>query len=362
MNDDASKIWENYSMSKAALSQFDVIENKCANALTFGSKINGIAKMNPVINSTFNDDVDIQEVLRDLNEIKRLKSPRFDTKGAFTNSTIFPLKHQENSINSTVFKMKSSEERNLLSEYRLSLVDSRVPLHDSKVTFRNEKLELPKDQIESVRPEPKENVFLEVQSSAQAIPNSTIQNQIENLTLNTVAEIELSQRKSDKENRLVEKNNGERRANVQSNGVHLTIDTKESATKNVICENSTKPNGNTMQKNGHVDFAKQLNGKKEDEKNDLNQRENEVPSTTNGSMKLNGLNKSIEFNMDRIEELSEKHLENGLKNSLASMANGFATKKMAFVSKISESDSNEIDSDQISIGPQRVKSPDDFWI
>lgn len=336
MNEDASKIWENYSLSKAALADYGKTEDKHT------IPHSNVMKMDTVLNSTFHNDVDIEEVLKDLNEIKQLKSPTFNKKETFsresilrpkfssykvtTNFEIQPLIDQSKKLFDTQVKVKLPENQNTM-----------IPQKTHDILPRND--EAKEKQIERKIGLQRENTFT-ITPAPEPIPDP--------IGISTS---------------LVAKTQSE---NIMSNGYSLP---KETSSPTLVAKKTeTKENGiHEIATNipERVETAVTLIDKIKEQKNgnvSTSDNKKEI-GITNSSTKVNGFSKTTHSNINGTKKNSEVTVENGIKPVKCSTSNGFANKLTTFKTVASESDSIEADSDLISIGAQRaIKSPDDFWI
>lgn len=352
MNDDASKIWENYTLSKAALAQFDKIEGKHNIATALQPKLTDTMKVDYVLNSTFYDDVNIQEVIKDLNEIKLLKSPRFNKNEAFpTRNGIFTFKSQKNE-----FKLQKNGQKGIELE-RQNKVENRMRASEKLLAKPTIILEKP---AEPIREKPIITTAVEVAAEPKVMQ--------QNKELNPNADSNL-------QNKTV-KTNG---AVIPSNHEAITKSKESIEIEKLLNSEKTTEKEEFTEKTSNVSLAKntgaQTNGHSIDKQAvDVIQNTNEPVAE-----EIQEENESIELKpneiitaitttepskLEPIEKVPIAAKENGsLKiTSASSMTNGFTKKLTTFMPIVSDSDSAEI-SEQISIGQQRlIKSPDDFWI
>lgn len=339
MNEDASKIWENYSLSKAALADYGKTEDK--HTIPHSNVIDTM-KMDTVLNSTFHNDVDIEEVLKDLNEIKQLKGPTFNKKETFSKESIWPPKFSSYKVNTnsgnrpvidynqklfdTQIKVKLPENRNII-----------IPQKTYDISPRND--ETKEKQTERKIGLQRENTFTITPDSAPILDSIGIST---SLVTKTQSESIMSNghsvpKKTSTPTLAVKKTES------RENGVHedaVNIPERVVSPLNLIDKMNLQKNGN---------FSTSDN-KKEME-------------NTNSSLKVNGFSKTNHSKINGTVQFSEVTVGNDVKPSTGSTSNGFANKMTTFKTVASESDSIEADSDLISIGAQRaIKSPDDFWI
>lgn len=348
MNEDASKIWENYTLSKAALAQFDKIDDKHNITTIYQSKLVDSMKVDHVLNSTFYDDVDIQEVLKDLREIKRLKSPRFDKNEAFSRSNLFTFKPHKNEFKS----FNEQSEKGMLKK-----VENRMK---SSEKLMEKSLAIVKKPIKPILEKPIQTVVAEVTSE----PNIPQQQQ-QNEEIKLSAEINLK----DENQKL----NGE---TAMASNCELITESKESIDiKNLPNSEKTpevveiaskitevKINGYAQANELNIDDRESVasHDAKQPDANEIEKETKQLsPLNVNGNISIVAQSK-----LGPIEKLPTIVNGSGLEKQTTSAAvtNGFARKLTTFEPISSESDSAEI-SEQISIGQQRlIKSPEDFWI
>lgn len=368
MNDDASKIWQNYSLSKAALAQYDKIDDK---DVVYHSNLVVKENMDKVVNSTFQDDVDIEGVLKDLNEIKRLKSPTFDKNGAFANVKILPSKLHGNKINTHFESGPAFDFNNKM--FNLQVKDCPIDRQNDKfsqngsgIPPRSDKV---KDkEIENVREREKEeeeekmtemeslrdrgksiaSTFTFTPVSTQGTDATPNTNQID-VALNLQTKQQTINLTSNGNNSVTENTTKSAAAtgNAKENG------TKESDGKQDVRPTERADTSNVTLNNGsHLQNAKIAN----------TNNERGIESTTIES-KINGFSKSSPLKVNGSHEMVDVSVSNGFKPTIQLATNGLADKLTKFSKIGSESEGIESDSEHISIGAQRIiKSPDDFWI
>lgn len=341
MNDDASKIWENYTMSKAALAQFDKIDDK-HNAAAHHQPIADSIKVDYVLNSTFYDDVDIDEVLRDLKEIKRMDSPRFDINEAFPKNRLF--KSQKNGFKS--FNGKRDD------HYIEKPKKVEVKLMSSEKLAQKQVVALEKPIKSVVEPQPIQIV---------------------------VAEIAPEPKTPQKEKETEPKANAADAVNLHGTKLQMNGSTESKIVSNVVepiveklienGEDSTKMSDlkqtSSAVMNGHASGHKNSNDVVQtlSQQKDEKEHENDKMKFSPPQIKVNGVTPPTE-KLDVIEKAPITSNGNGSIQKTSSVTtNGFAKKLTTFTAIASDSDSAGI-SEQISIGQQRIiKSPDDdFWI
>lgn len=348
MNVDASKIWKNYSTRKAALAQLDKTDD---NLLTVGTS--QPFKIDQVFNSTFYDDVDIADVLKDLNEIRRLKSPQFNKNEAFPKDSLLAQKSYTKSFEPLIDHGDKWFEKFLMEEkpanLPLKLLQSASKVTDIEFSESNRKrqqlaqngkrsgnIEIEKPKVNGIavynngaRFKSKENREMEKQVDAEEKINSEMQ---------------------DEKNKIVERSE---KVRIETNAQKIPETPVE---KNDIIE-SHRPkltNGHGIEKTTEKDsneVTKMIESKKETD-------------IIFSPLKINGFSKPAAPIVSLLENQTTIPVSNGLKKpSEILVTNGFGAKSMGFSSKVSDSDSVELESEQISIGQQRlIKSPDDFWI
>ncbi|XP_031627765.1 uncharacterized protein LOC116343696 [Contarinia nasturtii] len=315
MNDDATKIWENYNLSKAAIAKYNKIEDKLANTTIYHSKL--VDAMTQVQNSTFQDDVDIEE------------------KNAFS------LKTQDSNINrkTDIKSMFGYNERLFDSQFKVTLPEtiSQTQSQGSFIQKENdrkmEKQILTEEVVERKKKNEKRNEKIEEQKTE---------------TLATPAAL------SNISTPLIEKNSNSLTQNKSGkvNGYEKSSEAEPASSAVIINEKKfeTETNGkkisDDMMNNG-------LNLQKDEPK--IVTEDKHKTETKASPRKVNGFEKLVDSKTNGISKLPS---ENGVKKipTIKAIANKFTT-------IASGSDSNESGSEQISIGAQRlVKSPDDFWI
>lgn len=340
MNDDASKIWENYTLSKAALARFDRIEDKHNITTALQPKLTDTMKVDYVLNSTFYDDVDIQEVLKDLNEIKLLKSPRFDKNEAFPSKNgIFTFKAEKNELKS----QKNGRKENQLE--RQTKVENRM---------RETQKLLAKPSIileEPIEPIPEKPIIARTVAVAT---EPKVQQQIKKPE--SIADSNFKA-KPLKTNGLAVASNHESITKPKDSIEFEKLLNSEKTTQN---EEINEKSSNVKEipgalTNGHSVDKQAIDPKENGSISDLKSRTNEV---------ITAVTATEPSKPEPIEKVPIIAKENGSEKmtSAPSMTNGFAKKLTTFMPIVSDSDSAEI-SEQISIGQQRlIKSPEDFWI
>lgn len=347
MNEDASKIWENYSLSKAALAEYNKTEDK---HIIPHSNVIDTMKMDTVLNSTFHNDVDIEEVLKDLNEIKQLKSPTFNKKEAFSKESILPPKFSNYKIN-TNFGIRP-------------VIDHNQKLFDTQVIVK-----LPETQNITFPPKtydilPRSNEDKDkekqIENENEKEKGRKIGLQRENTFTVTPAPVPIPDPIGPPTSLVTITTQSE---NIMSNGDSVP----EKKSSPTLIAKKTKENGvhevavNIPERiKSPVTLTDKMNEQKNGKVFTDNKKEME---STNSSSKVNGYSKIIQSKINGTEKMSEITVKHGIKPSTGLTSNGFANKMTTFKTVASESDSIEADSDQISIGAQRaIKSPDDFWI
>lgn len=366
MNDDASKIWENYSLSKAALAQIDAIDNRSNNIKAHPTNSVDNIRIDQIWNSTFNDDVNIQDVLKDLSEIKRLKSPSFDKEKSFVKKNLMSFKPQMSTMDTIIEKPLNPtieyKEAVFATQIKTTFAEKNVPIlleKDPKANIgrcqengveiikENEKTQYQKDEKINAMP----SHSLDVPSSFAPLKlNGTTKSRTEiqfsEQKVQTIAQESSQERSSPKpstSSTAVNEKNIKRMENVQKSSEHL----KHFATLN---NETTVQNGeNSKTPETQMEFK-----------------------TKFSPLKMNGSSKptvSAELKMNQANGTEKETIAtngNGYTNGqpiAGTFTYGYSSKLAKFVSRISDSESNEAESDQISIGAQRlVKSPDDFWI
>lgn len=355
MNDDASKIWENYTLSKAALAQFDKIEDKHNIATAYQPKLTDAMKIDYVLNSTFLDDVDIEEVLKDLNEIKGLKSPRYNKNEAFPkSSSLFTFKSQNNGFKSFNERKEHQFEKQTKVENRMKINEKFVekPSIISEKPF-NPILEKPITIVAvEVAAEPKATEPKDKEFKSNAETNL----QIKKLNTNGAPPIITSNHE------LVTRTKESIEIEIEKllNAEKITQNEEIVENKSdVEIKAGALTNGHSIDKqaNDTIHNTKQQEVKEIEKKNEAL-----------SPLKLNGVisrtTTTAKSKLDVIETVPIVTVkENGsVQLTSKTMINGFAKKLPTFMPIASDSDSAEI-SEQISIGQQRlIKSPDDFWI
>lgn len=340
MNNDASKIWENYTLSKAALDQIDKNEDKHTIANVNQPKLFEPMKVDHVINSIFYDDVDIEEVLKDLEEIKRLKSPRFNKTEALPKNSLLSFKSQINEFRPIPKRTKNRFEKQKKVENRLKSVEKLIEM--PSIILENPILEKPtKTVVMEMASEPKLQ-----QQNEEIKSNIQTRSQDKHLKINGTVTIS-----SDESNIIVnEPIELEKLLNSEKNTENEKIAAK---TTNVEIHSGALTNGHLIEKytSDSIQSVKQEDAK-----------EIKKESRPLSPLKENGIIKT-ESKVGLIEKLPITLEENGsVQATSTTNTNGFVKKLTTFVSIVSESDSAEI-SEQISIGQQRIsKSPEDFWI
>lgn len=361
MNDDASRIWENYSLSKAALAQIDPSDNRNTNIKLRPTNLIENMKIDQIWNSTFNDDVNVQDVLKDLNEIKRLKTPPFKKGNVFPADNLKTFQPERSSIDPL---MDTVIEKSLYP-----IIEHKETVLEIKTTFPNKHSSILSDKGYKVQNGSIQNGLEKMKEDRNAQDQKGVKNKaIQALplevpsnitfakpkeTVTTRTEIQFSEpkteslkeasfpRPSTSSNVIIEEN-GERMKNGQKSPEHLENFTTVDNTKSVQSSEDTQKPG------AQVEIKSKFS-----------------PLKMNGFGKLGELSESKKTELNGTEK--ETKIENGnghrLSQPIGSFANGFSSKLATFVRRISDSDSNEAESEQISIGAQRlVKSPDDFWI
>lgn len=394
MSDDASKIWENYTLSKAALAQFDKIEDKHnIAAAVYQSKLADSVKVDHVLNSTFYDDVDIEEVLKDLREIKRLKSPRFNKNEAFPKNSLLTFKSHKNEFKS--FNNRDEKEIPEKVDNRMKLIGKpsiilekpikpilEKPMKTVAVEVTSEpKIQLRNEEINS-------NVGFNSHDERRRTNDSTAITSHREFILEKpvkIVEVEMaSQPKNQQQNEGI-KLNVEINSQDKVNGsIPMTLNRKLNTKSEESIELKKLPNSEETNQNeeiaskfsdmgmktrtlanGHTNDKHESDAIHRDAKQqDAEWIENETKSLSPLKVNDNIPTTAAESKVDLIEKLPIIVNGNGLKKqtSSATKINGFAKKFPTFEPIVSESDSAEI-SEQISIGQQRlIKSPDDFWI
>lgn len=360
MTNDASKIWENYSLSKAALSKYDSIGNQNINIAQQTSMDQ--LKMDQFFNSTFKDDIDVHEVLKDLNEIRKLKSPPFDKNEAFSKENLLPLKTQRNSINLLTHKQPVIDynEKFFETQLKATLPEYKEFHFNHKEKFvENEK----EKRIEEIKEQAEKNVKekrieMEKYIKQISVPISNPGPSSKSIAPKLIT-TNLNESLKSMEIKLPEEKPREKEMTGTLAAAKITNG------KNIFSIE------NTEKKTDFIE-ATILNDKKNVEKGEIPNisEEKKVAEATFNPLKLNGFHKTSEFEpksnqTNGIEKQPESKTENSPKTKTLSQIkmNGFSSKLPTFVSRVSDSDSIEEGSEQISIGAQRaVKSPDDFWI
>lgn len=365
MNDDASKIWENYSLSRAALAQYNKVDDR---HVVYHSNLVDKDKTDKVVNSTFHDDVDIDAVLKDLNEIKRLKSPTFDKNEAFSKEKILPLKLHGYKINTHSENRPAFDYSNKLFNFQAkdSLTNPQNSIFSQKgneILPRSDKVkdkEIEKDReregeekmkrMESLRDRGK---IIASTSSFIPVPLGTgaehITNQID---------VASSLRTKYQTINVTSNGNSELENTTKSSAPIATADAKEIGIKDsdgkhdVVRSTERDDTSVTLNNGTHLQNGKVAN----------TNNEKEIESTTIQS-KVNGIGKVSPLKVNGSDQMVDVAVSNSFKPTIELAKNGFANKLTKFSKIGSESDGIGSDSEQISIGAQRIiKSPDDFWI
>lgn len=362
MTDDASKIWQNYTLSKAALAQFDRIDDKHNISSALQPKLTDSMKVDYVLNSTFYDDVDIQEVLKDLNEIKLLKSPRFNKNEAFpkTNS-FFTFKTPKNGLKPQKNEVKSINERKENQFEKQTKVDNRMKTSEK---LREKPSIITEKPIEPIVEKPV------IATSVAIVTELKAQNNQPKLSVDTDSQnkipkingsaVTINQETISKPKESIEI---EKLPNTEKITQNEEIKVKQSEIK--ISKSEIEVNTGALT-NGHS-----IDKEVEDAISNIKQqvakeieKENTLPVLSKPNEIITATTSTDEPKLDQIEKVPTTVKENGSikMTSVTSMTNGFAKKLTTFTPIVSDSDSVEI-SEQISIGQQRlIKSPDDFWI
>lgn len=337
MNCDASKIWENYKISKTALAQFQTTEEKPSGDSGQHLKLNDSTNADQVFSSTFYDDVDIEEVLKDLNEIRQLKSPRFDKSKAFPKDKLLPLKSLRNQIDPLKIR--------------------NAPLFVAHATIEHQE-----------KP-------VEIASKPGNFPTPE---SLKTRVVRTVAELKTGQI------RPAQNGHVKSTAEIKLAADKIVLDALINGTKVELKENGSnspktpKTPDKDVTLGGFSEAKAQkielVNGQKTDEMQNVPKNEKlaedkkdlvtndkiELESLISPS-KVNELNKTIEAKFHDIPKLPVA-IANGFSYAPKAITNGIATKLAPFVSRISDSESGDAESDEISIGQQRLLKSPDFWI
>lgn len=348
MNDDASKIWENYSESKAALAKFDKIDNKHAASNGYHPNLVDVMPVEQVYNSTFQDDVDVQEVLKDLNDIKRLSSPRFNKNVAFPQDNLIAFKSHVNKFESIGHKEKIFERPTIVDKHEM-LIQMPRP-----TPFR-----MTEKPIEKITKQATANIVAESLTISKQIENikSSTENQLKEGTkpakINASDESNLKRKENlEVANEIETVKTIEKKISETEKNEKIAVQSlNEKVIEKSLSEKVVEINRPATLTNG---FSKESLGN-----NDTVKTENKISSP----VKVNGTRKLTEPKVDVIEKLpTTASFWNGL--SPEKKINGIASKLTTFVSTLSESDSGSAEvSELISIGQQRlIKSPDDLWI
>lgn len=329
MTDDATKIWENYSLSKAAIEKYNMIEDKLGHTTAYHSKL--AMNMTPIMNSTFQDDIDIEELLNDLNEIKRLKSPQFNRNEAFAKKSIFPSRDQETSNHLKVDMNSAFEKQKIFhSQIKEILPESLV-----QKQMTNETTEIEKEKENNEEQKTAEPVlsFVSTNEHSAHVKNSS-------QTRATISNLP-------KQNRILDETFGDDKQpeiSFQTSSMHKSEKKIETITngKKISHDDTTKNEAN-LQKVEHKIICE-------------NEEKIDVKAS---SQKINGFETPKTNGVSNLSLKNEKVPQGNGMTKISKM-NTISTNK--FTPIASGSDSNA-ESEQISIGAQRlVKSPDDFWI
>lgn len=370
MNDDASRIWENYSISKAALTKFDKIGEKHSTLTVFQPNFTDASKQDQVFNSTFYDDVNIADVLKDLNEIKRLKSPQFNKNETFPKESLLPRKSHGNKFEPLVDHNEKLFERLLKAEDRIKSTEKLlkpIPIEKEPIDIAPQLTMRQKNglmnlntEVKLAEPKPKTNgVTVKAnETNIKLNGDEKIEKKNENQKIvenkgktGAFSSVEQLKPKADdnkinekyiESSQRVEKENVLEKSNLKSLEISLEKGVDLETNSNMLT------NGHVMENIGNIGAAEQ---------------KKEPGSELFSPLNANGLSSLPEPKISLIEKEPSVPIGNGINHTPEMKKNGFANKLTTFVSKISDSDSLEMESEQISIGPQRlVKSPDDFWI
>lgn len=394
MSENASKIWENYSLSKAALTKFDRIGAKPSAASIFHPNLSVTLKQDQVFNSTFYDDVDIAEVLKDLNEIKRLKSPKFNKNEAFPKETLLPLKSHGNQFEPLIDHReklfdrfsKVEERMNMKSTQKLinpkSMMLTFASAPDLTTCRQNGEMKFnPDAKLVDKLPQMNGVGFADEETKVKSNENSKSSPNGQSRKKDDLEEPKIIENGKKSENRengeIQEKTEHNSKIANNMNSERNAEQSQKMVEEKTIEKSPVQSPKQTLEKNleTSLDFnatSKMMtNGHSSDKivEPEAVEEKKETKSNMFSPPRVNGFESLTEPKFSLLEKLSTVEMSNGFKHtsekveSPVKKTNGFANKLTAFVSRISDSDSVEMDSDQISIGQQRlVKSPDDFWI
>lgn len=363
MNDDASRIWANYSLSKAALAQIDANDNRNINIRVHQPNLVDNTKIDHILNSTFNDDVNIQDVLKDLNDIKRLKTPPFNKEDAFPTDNLMTFKPQRNSMDTIIEKSLHP-----IMEYEETVLATPI-----KTTFpkKYSSILLEKESKEESGTKRKNEVEKITENGKTQDQKDVKTKETMSLSLEVASSIPLFTQNGTSKTR-VETQFPEQNAQVKvTEPLREEFPAKPSTSSNVNEKNIERmENGNKSPDHLKPPTALE-NGKTAQNGENSKSYENQMEMKTKFSpLILNGFSKpgpSLEIKEVELNTTDkEAKITNGkgiFKPIGRSFTNGFSSKSATFVARVSDSESNDAESEQISIGAQRlVKSPDDFWI
>lgn len=341
MNADASKIWENYNLSKASLAQYNSSNENINFMLSQSHK--KMINVGAIMNSTMIDDVDIANVLKDLEEIKRVQSPQFDKNKLFAQENrIKPSKQNEinNPVNYNPFELIKNKQNSVAENIykksnsisHLNSVDSNfvIPVNRIEKTLAKVETNVNKVQWHSNDESKLEVSNLKPKSSTESIStvkhipkNDFVENKqlIENKNSLNVGNAMNSVENGEKAKNVFQTNNGKEIENVEEEN-----------------EGSQKVQSVAQTINGISDLMK-TNGDAHDQKKSI-----DFPNMNYNETKLNGI-ASGDKNL-----VAGKVMENEMKSFI----------KPNIFTKLSDSD--EMDSDQISTGAVYVSKSPDLWI